>query len=105
MPSINRQFFTDPDISFVHTLARALRKIHLCNAGINYYCLYLLLFVVFCKCKNCVLFASLSFHNELANFASARLLLIVAICIVQVVAQVLKPHLMTLLHLTSCLLR
>ena len=52
------------------------------------------MFVVFCKCKDCVLFASLSFHNELANFASARLLLIVAICFAQVVAQLLKPHLM-----------
>jgi len=71
----------------------------------NYCCLYLLMFVVFCKCKDCVLFASLMFHNELANFASARLLLIVAICFVQVVVQLLKPHLKALLHLTSRLLR
>jgi len=104
MPPINRQFFTDPDINFVPTLARTLRKIHFCNAGMKYYSSYLLMFVIFCKCKNCVLFASLLFHNELANFASARLLLIVAICFVQVVAQLLKPHLMALLHLTSCLL-
>ena len=103
MPSIKRHFFTDPDVNFVHTLVRVLRKIHFCNAGMKYYSSYLM-FVVFCKCKDSVLFASLSFHNELANFASARLLLIVAICFVQVVAQLLKPHLMTLLHLTSCLL-
>jgi len=104
MPSINRQLFTDPDVNFVHALARALRNIRFCNAGMKYYSSYLLMFVVFCKSKDCVVFASLLFHNELANFASARLLLIVAICFVQVVAQLLKPHLMALLHLTSCLL-
>jgi len=43
-------------------------------------------------------------HNELANMASARFLLKVAIYFVQVVLQLLKPHLMALLHLTSCLL-
>jgi len=42
------------------------------------------------------------FHNELANFASARLLLIAAIYFVQVVVQLLKLHLMALLHLMSC---
>ena len=104
MPSIKRQFFTNTDVNFVHTLARVLRKIHLCNAGMKYYSSYLLMFVVFCKCKDSVLFASLSFHNELANFASARLLLKVAFCFVQVVAQLLKPNLMALLHLTTCLL-
>jgi len=45
------------------------------------------------------------FHNELANFASARLLLIAAIYFVQVVAQLLKPHLQVLLHFEICLLR
>jgi len=73
--------FTDADINFVHTLARAMRKIIFCKAGINYCCLYSLVFLVFCKCKDCVLSASLIFHNKLANFASARLLLIVGICL------------------------
>jgi len=45
------------------------------------------------------------FHNELANFASVRLLLIAAIVFVQVVAQLFKPHLIVLLRLTRCLLR
>jgi len=62
------------------------------------------MFVGFCKCKDCVLFPSLMFHNELVNVVSARLLLTAAICFVQAVAQLLKPHLMALLHLTSCLL-
>ena len=34
----NWQFFTDTHVKFVHALARALRKIHFCKAGINYYC-------------------------------------------------------------------
>jgi len=38
------------------------------------------------------------FHNEPENVASARLLLIAAIYFVQVVLQILKPHLMALLH-------
>jgi len=45
------------------------------------------------------------FHNELANFASARILLKAAVYFVQVVVQLLKPNLMALLHLASCLLR
>ena len=63
------------------------------------------MFIILRKCKDCVLFPSLMFHNELANFASAGLRLIVAINFVEAVAQLLKPHLMALLHLTSCLLR
>jgi len=45
------------------------------------------------------------FHKELTNVASARLLLKAAVNFVQVVVQLLKLHLMALLHLTSCLLR
>jgi len=58
-----------------------------------------------CKFKDCVLFARFMFHNELANFASARLLLIAAICFVQLVAQLSKPRLQVLLHLAIYLLR
>ena len=99
------RFFNNTDINFLHTLAMALEKFIFCDAGVNYYCLYLLIFIVLCKCKDCVLFARLMFHNELANFASARLLLIAAIYFVNTVAQLLKPYLVALLHLTSCLLR
>jgi len=45
------------------------------------------------------------FHKEFANFASARLLLIAAIHFVQVFVQLLKLHLMALLHLAICLPR
>jgi len=40
------------------------------------------------------------FHNEPENIASARILLIAAMYLVQVVLQILKRHLMALLHLT-----
>ena len=63
------------------------------------------MFVRFCKCKDCVLFPSLMFHNELVNVVSARLLLTAAICFVQAVAQLLKPHIMDMLHLTNWALR
>ena len=81
----------------------ALRKIHFCNAGMKYYSSFLLIFIPLRKCKDCVPFASLMFHNELANFASARLLLTEAIYFVQAVAQLWKPHLMALLQLTNLL--
>jgi len=63
------------------------------------------MFVRFCKCKDCVLFPSLMFHNELVNVVSARLLLTAAIRFVQAVAQLLKPHLMALLYLMNCVLK
>jgi len=98
-------FFANTDINFIYMLARALWKINFCNACINYYSINLLIFIILCQCKECVLFVSLMFHNKLANFASAVLLLIATIDFAQVVLQLLKPHLMALLHLTSCLLR
>ena len=69
----------------------------------KYYSSYLLIFIVLRQCKDCAPFASLMFHNELANFASARLLLTEAIYFVQAVAQLWKPHLMALLQLTNLL--
>jgi len=44
------------------------------------------------------------FHIELANVASARRLLKAAVHFVKVVVQLLKPHVMALLDLTSCLM-
>jgi len=45
------------------------------------------------------------FTLSIVNFVSARPLLTAAIFFVQAVAQLLKPHLIALLHLASCLQR